>query len=96
MSNEMTAPVGFARPCGRDRPTRHRFAVLQLVASLTLALSTAITATVVTIGYARADALNFVADADGGPMGVALLLGLLFAGMGGLTALMALGRMPRV
>jgi hypothetical protein len=95
MSNAMNASVGFARPRGRDRPTRHGVAVLQLVASLTLALSTAITATVVTIGYARADALNLVADADGGPMGVALLLGLLFAGIGGLTVLMARGRMPR-
>jgi hypothetical protein len=90
MSNEMTAPVGFARPSG-NRPTSHRVVVLELVASLALALSTLVTATAVTIGYAHADVLH-AAAADNGRFGLALLLGLLFAGMGGLTALMARGR----
>jgi len=95
MSNEMTAPVGFARPSAGDKPTSHRVAVLQLVASLALAVSTLVAATVVSIGYARADTLHTIMDASGGRLGVALLLGLLFAGMGGLTALMARGRLPR-
>jgi hypothetical protein len=92
MSNEMKPPAGFARPCGRDRSASHRLAMLQLLASLTLAFSTLVAATVVTIGYARADALSVAADDDGGRFGVALLVSLLFAGMGGLTALMARDR----
>ena len=92
MSNKVTASVGFARPRSSDRPTSHRVAVLELVASVVLALSTLVAATVVTIGYARADVLHVAANADHGRFALALLLGLLFAGMGGLTALVARGR----
>jgi hypothetical protein len=92
MSNEMTASVGFARPSGGGRPTSHRLVVLELVASLALVLSTLVTATVVTIGYAHAEAFDAVASADDRGFWLALLFALLFAGMGGLTALMARGR----
>jgi len=95
MSNEMTAPVGFTRPRGAARPTRHRVIALELVASLALVLSTLVTATVVTIGYARADTFDLAANADGGSFGVALLLGVLFAGMGGITALVARSGKPQ-
>jgi len=95
MRNEMTAPAGFARPRGADRPSKHRAVALELMACLALVASTLIAATVVTIGYARADTLNLVANADGGPFEVALLLGLLLAGIGGLAALMARGHTRR-
>jgi len=91
MSNEMVASVGFERPRGANKPYRYGVVVLQLVATLTLALSTAVAATIVTIGYARAETINAVADAGNGRFGLALFFGLLFFGMGGLTALMARG-----
>jgi hypothetical protein len=62
-------------------------ALAELVASLALAASTLIAATVVSIGIARADVASNVIDNEGGLFVVALVLGLLFIGMGGLTIL---------
>jgi len=62
-------------------------ALADLVASLALAASTLIAATVVSIGIARADVAGNVIDNEGGLFVVALVLGLLFIGMGGLTIL---------
>jgi len=62
-------------------------ALAELVASLALAASTLIAATVVSIGIARADVAGNVIDNEGGLFVVALVLGLLFIGMGGLTIL---------
>jgi hypothetical protein len=62
-------------------------ALAELVTSLALAASTLIAATVVSIGIARADVAGNVIDNEGGLFVVALVLGLLFIGMGGLTIL---------
>ena len=62
-------------------------ALAELVTSLALAASTLIAATVVSIGIARADVASNVIDNEGGLFVVALVLGLLFIGMGGLTIL---------
>jgi hypothetical protein len=72
-----------------DRPlgTEHRVALTGLVASLTLVFCTLIAATVVSIGIARADVASNVIDNEGSLFVVALVLGLLFIGMGGLTIL---------
>jgi len=59
----------------------------ELVASVALALSTLIAATVVSVGIARADVASNVIDNESGVIAIALLLGLLFIGMGGLTIL---------
>jgi len=80
--------AGFASPSGRTLGTERRTAVFaELVATIGLALSVLVAATVVSIGVARADVAANVIDNEGGLFAVALLLGLLFIGMGGLTAL---------
>jgi hypothetical protein len=65
---------------------------VELFATVGLALSTLVAVTVVSIGIARADVLVARADQDGAPLAIALFIGILFAAMGGLTALMAEGR----
>jgi hypothetical protein len=57
------------------------------VATIGLALSVLVAATVVSIEVARADVAANVIDNESGLFAIALLLGLLFIGMGGLTAL---------
>jgi len=66
---------------------RMRASLTELVASLTLVFCTLIAATVVSIGIARADVASNVIDNEGSVFVVALVLGLLFIGMGGLTIL---------
>ncbi|HZP78757.1 MAG TPA: hypothetical protein VFB45_21650 [Pseudolabrys sp.] len=74
---------GFASPPQGGRP-----AFAGLLATLGLAAGTAIAATVVSIGIARADTIGGIVDNDVGMFALALLLGLIFVGMGGITALM--------
>jgi hypothetical protein len=66
---------------------RRRVAVATLIASAALAFATVVVATVVSVGIAHADVVDNVIDNEGGLFAVALLLGLLFIGMGGLTVL---------
>jgi hypothetical protein len=63
-----------------------------IVTTLTLAISLAIAATVVSIGIARADTIVPIANSGGGRLAFALLLGLLIAAMGVLTAAATQGR----
>lgn len=67
-----------------------------LITTVLLALSTAVAATVVSIGIARADVAGIRADGDPVPLAIALLLGLLLLAMGGLTAFMAGGPKQKV
>ena len=64
-------------------------AVVQLIATAALAASTLIAVTAVSIGIARADVLGGQADAGSATLAIAVFIGLLLSGMGGLTALMA-------
>ena len=61
--------------------------LVQLITTAALALSTLIAATAVSIGFARADVPGAVAGTDVAPFALACLIGLLLAGMGGLTVL---------
>jgi len=80
--------AGFMPPANRMLGGEHRTVVLaELVASLGLALSTLVAATVVSIGLAHADVVGNVIDNEGGLFVIALVLGLMFIGMGGLTVL---------
>jgi hypothetical protein len=74
-----------SEPASRGR----RVAIVQLIATAALAFSTLIAVTAVSIGFARADVIGASTDAGAAPLAIALLIGFLFAGMGGLTALMA-------
>ena len=75
--------------------TRWSASAVELAATVGLALSTLVAITAVSIGIARADVPAMQADADGAPLAIALFVGLLLSGMGGLTAMMAQDRTPR-
>jgi heme/copper-type cytochrome/quinol oxidase subunit 3 len=80
--------TGFTAPNGHQLgQERHTVALTSLIATATLALSTVVVATVVSVGIARASAADSVIDNEGGLFALALLLGVLFIGMGGLTVL---------
>jgi hypothetical protein len=80
---------GFTPPGKRTLGTEHRaVATAEFIASIGLALCTLVAATVVSVvsvGVARADVVSGVIDNEGGVFAIALLLGLLFIGMGGVT-----------
>jgi hypothetical protein len=71
----------------RKRPV----AWVEWITTVSLALSTVVAATAVSIGMARADVFSLRADGDVPPLAIALLIGLLMLAMGGLTAIMASG-----
>jgi hypothetical protein len=78
--------AGFAPPTGRRLGgTRRRLALAELIASVALAGGTAVVATVVTAGIARAEVAEGIIGHEGSLFGVALLLGLIFIGMSGLS-----------
>jgi hypothetical protein len=79
---------GFIAPTDRALGNERRTVVLaQLVAITALVFSTIVAATVVSVGLARANVVGNVIDNEGGLFAGALVLGLLFIGMGGLTIL---------
>ena len=69
-------------------PTSERRATagVALLISAALAVSTAVAATAVSIGIARADVAGVAANGDGASLAVALGIGLLISALGGLTA----------
>ena len=80
--------AGFMPPAervlGRER---RNAAIAELVTTIALALCTLLAVTVVSVGIAHADVVDNVIDNESGLFAIALLLGLLFIGMGGLTIL---------
>ena len=80
--------TGFRAPNGHDLgEDRQTVAITSLIATAALAFSTIVVATVVSVGIARADAASNIIDNEGSLFALALVLGLLFIGMGGLTIL---------
>ena len=68
---------------------RHEFTdAALLVTTITLVVSLVIAVTAVSIGIARADTLVPLADSGGGRFALVVLVALVIAGMGGLTAAM--------
>jgi Na+/pantothenate symporter len=88
--------TGFTPPSdralGRERRT---VAFAELVASVVLAICTIVAVTVVSVGIARADIASNVLEYEGSLFAVALVLGLLFIAMGGLSVLTLPGSKPR-
>ena len=74
--------AGFAAPASG---ARRNPVVAELIASASLALATIVTAIVVTAGVAHADVADSVIGNEGSIFAVALVLGIAFIGMGGLT-----------
>ena len=87
--------AGFQRPIPSQEMAQQR-TTLALIATAALAISTVIAVTVVSIGIARAEMLS-AAQSDDARLAVAVFLGIVFAGMGGLTAVTAFSqaRKPR-
>ncbi len=87
----MRRPVqsaGFMPPAQRVLGRERRNVVIaELVTTIALALCTLLAVTVVTVGIAHADVVGNVIDNESSLFAIALLLGLLFIGMGGLTIL---------
>ena len=95
MFKDSTGRAGCRNEASPASGVKHRsIASVELITTAALALSTAVAVTAVSIGIARADVVGAVAQGDGAPFAVALFIGLLLSGMGGLTALMA-GDHPR-
>jgi hypothetical protein len=79
-------PSGFTAPDAHAPGGRRRnVAFAELIATVALTLGTAIATIVVTAGIARADVGAAVTGNDAGLFSVALLLGLVFLGLGGLS-----------
>ena len=76
------APAGHA--LGRERRT---VAFAELVTGIALALSTVVVATVLSVGVARASVADGIIGHEGSLFGVALLLGLIFIVLGGISSL---------
>ncbi len=74
--------TGFT-PLAAD--ARRNPAVPELIATAGLALATLVVVTVVTAGVARADVIDGVIGNESSVFAIALILGLAFIGMGGLT-----------
>jgi hypothetical protein len=90
MTKNSTGRAGWQHEAPRPCAPKHRsIACVELLTTAALALSTAVAVTAVSIGIARADTVIAAASGDGAPVALALFLGLLLAGMGGLTAMMA-------
>lgn len=80
--------TGFTPPADRVLGREHHSVVCaELVATVALTVCTLIAATAVTIGIARADAAGTIIDNEASFFAIALVLGLLFVAMGGLTVL---------
>jgi hypothetical protein len=71
-------------------PKQRPIALIELITMAGLALSTAVAATAVSIGIARADVLGAVSHGDTTPLAIALCFGLLLSAMSVLTAVVAI------
>lgn len=87
----MTMPLenaGFHASVERARTkTQRTITLAELFAIGGLALSTLVAATVISVGAARAAVADGVIDNEGGLFALALLLGLIFIGIGGFSLL---------
>ena len=80
--------AGFTPPPDRTLGSERRTVVLaELFTTIALIICTIVAVTVVSVGIARADVATNVIDSEGSMFAIALILGLLFIGMGGLTML---------
>lgn len=81
--------AGFRGPADPIAPgvESRRVVVAELAAIAGLTIATLIAATAVSVGIARASALDGIIENDGRLFGIALLLGLAFLAIGGLSLL---------
>lgn len=100
MTRDRIAAIGFQHPIRSRCPLTPRNVVFaELIMTCALVVSIVVAATAVGIGIARADMTSrFVTDGHTGTIAIAMFLGLLIAGMGGITAAVTrhVGEKPRV
>ena len=89
MPNDLTDGVGFVSPDVRTGAAKRRFARAELIATIALAVCLVVALTAVSIGMARADTLGIIAETESGRLALAIMLGLIMVGMGGVTALIS-------
>jgi hypothetical protein len=70
-------------------PRKRPAAVVELIATVGLALSTVVAVTAVSIGIARAEVFTVGMASDSASLATGLLVALLLVSLGGLTAVMA-------
>ena len=93
MTTDRAGPIGFGiRPTSDPRPKSRHAVCAQLIATIALAVSTVIAATVVSIGMARAGVIGAGLRADGGSlaamlMAVGAVAGMALAALAGWKAL---------
>ena len=81
--------AGFTPPTDRPLGNERRTTVTaEIVATVALAFCTALTAIVVSMGIAEANPAGAIIDNEGNLFAIALLLGLVFIGIGGFAAIM--------
>lgn len=96
---ELDGKVGFASPAANNTFIRRRHAGVELIATVALAISLVIAATAVSIAATRAQVLGAVGNSADASLALAAFVGLALAGiagMGGLTAMAARYRTPRL
>ena len=87
MTRDRLAGTGFQHPVRNARPlTKRKIAFAQLLMTAALIICIVVAATAVSFGMARADTLSSVAQGREGSLALVTLIGLLLAGMGGITA----------
>lgn len=79
--------IGFQHPVRNIRRLMaRRIAFTELLMTIALVVCLAVALTAVSFGMARADTLSAIVDGRDGALAVATFLGLLIAGIGGITA----------
>jgi hypothetical protein len=87
MTRDRIAGIGFHHPERNARPlTKRKLAFAHLLMTATLVVCIIVVATAVAIGSARADTFASLASGHEGMLPLAILIGLLAAGIGGITA----------
>jgi hypothetical protein len=93
MTRDRIAGIGFHHPDRNARPlTKRKLAVAHLLMTAVLVICIVVAVTAVAIGSARAETFSALAHGREGIVPLAMLIGLLIAGIGGITA--ALVRRP--
>ncbi len=85
---ELAGKVGFASPVTEKKFSKRRASV-ELFATGALAVGLVVAVTAVSISMAHAQAFGTVRPNSGASLALAIFLGALLAGMGGLTAIAA-------
>ncbi len=79
---------GFEQEVRQARLRNHRSnALVELITTAGLALSTAVAVIAVALGIARAGVVGSIVTADGASFAIALFIGLLLSAMGGFTVI---------